>query len=149
MQQENVTAGTFISRLEPLLSERGWTKTELARQVGVTHPAVLKWWKGQVPKAETLMRLASILGVRPDWLASGLGPDKDFTKAVQEASRKAEEMAGEVDTKQVIFDLEMERRRTTELEAQNAELRKQLEKLQSNIEKALAEAGATLQKITP
>ena len=70
---KNVIPGTFPSRLQECLDEKGWTKTELSRRLDLSHPAVLKWWQGQVPRSETLFRMASLFTVNSEWLASGFG----------------------------------------------------------------------------
>jgi transcriptional regulator with XRE-family HTH domain len=73
MQDKNVIPGTFSHRLQICLDEKGWTKTELSRRLDLTHPAVLKWWKGQEPRSETLFKMAALFSVNPQWLSSGLG----------------------------------------------------------------------------
>jgi transcriptional regulator with XRE-family HTH domain len=46
----------------------GWTHEELARRMGVNWRSVQRWQKGQLPRLETLVRLAETLGVPQSYL---------------------------------------------------------------------------------
>lgn len=57
------------SRLDAKLNQ-----TELAKRVGVSKVAVSQWENGDTqPKGENLLKLASALGVSPQWLVNGKG----------------------------------------------------------------------------
>lgn len=56
-------------RLEQALAFRSLTKGQLAGLVGVAASTVTKWCKGdQFPESDTFDRLATVLGVEPEWL---------------------------------------------------------------------------------
>lgn len=154
MQEEKVTPGTFFyQRLDQCLAKAGWSKTELSRQLKVTHPAVLKWWPtngkpAQLPSSENLMKLSALFGVRADWLLNGDGEAKDWAAGLREDSAAAQAAASEMDPSQmgqVIFDLTVERRRTEQLEKEVADLKGQLEKLK----KAVLDARALFVELVP
>lgn len=66
---------TLKDRLRELMAEQDppLTADELARQAGVTGPAVLGWLKGIMPYPRTLNTLCAIFGVRRRWLLEGEG----------------------------------------------------------------------------
>ena len=58
--------GATIDRLR---KAKGWTYRELAIRIGCTEQSVLLWAKGrQEPRANQLVRIASVLGVSMDQL---------------------------------------------------------------------------------
>lgn len=59
----------FKDTIKALRKERGLTQTELAKVVGFTHVAVVKWENGQrEPDFSTLTKLADYFGVTTDYL---------------------------------------------------------------------------------
>ncbi len=75
----------FVDRLTAAVADyehangRKLLKKELAEAAGVSSAAVSLWYKGatQSLKADPVLRLASFLGVRAEWLSEGRGPMKD------------------------------------------------------------------------
>jgi transcriptional regulator with XRE-family HTH domain len=67
---------TFQAQLKRLMREKGWKRAEVARQAGVTGPAVTAWLgaKGQrLPDGAVLRRLSKRSGYGVDWLLFGEG----------------------------------------------------------------------------
>lgn len=61
-------------RIKELREQRGMTRSELARQMGVKHPSVIQWEKEEsLPAAAKLPKLAAVLGVTIDELYSNKG----------------------------------------------------------------------------
>lgn len=53
----------FGARVDQARKEKGWSKAELARQVGMDYQTVVRWITGQrVPREEVLTQLAAALG---------------------------------------------------------------------------------------
>lgn len=62
----------FGNRLKGLREERGLTRSQLARAVGVTFTAVINWEdKNREPRIDSLTRLAEVLGVSVRFLMTG------------------------------------------------------------------------------
>ena len=58
-----------MNRLKELRMERNWTQGQLAKKIGVTRTAVVKWESGKVyPTAEKLIELARIFKCQVDYL---------------------------------------------------------------------------------
>ncbi|HHD7223867.1 TPA: XRE family transcriptional regulator [Citrobacter koseri] len=54
--------------IQELLKEKGWSKAELARQLGVTAQTVVYWTKGStVPRGKRLTQLSEISGYPRSW----------------------------------------------------------------------------------
>jgi transcriptional regulator with XRE-family HTH domain len=59
-------------RIRALREKRGLTRSQLAREVGVTFAGVFNWEKeGRTPRMDTLTRLAEVLGVTTHYLMTG------------------------------------------------------------------------------
>lgn len=58
-------------RIIALLKDRGWSRAELARRIGVSRMAVSAWCKGQDPSVAMLRRLAAALAVTESYLLHG------------------------------------------------------------------------------
>lgn len=57
-------AGPIAHKIEALLAERGISKAELGRRIGVSQQAMQKWWNGTaVPTLETRRLIARALGL--------------------------------------------------------------------------------------
>lgn len=67
---------TLATRLTLALRQSGKTQAELARACGVKPPSVAAWFSGDTKKlkADSLIRAATFLGVRQEWLNSGQLP---------------------------------------------------------------------------
>lgn len=58
-----------MNRLKELRMERNWTQGQLAKKIGVTRTAVVKWESGKAyPTAEKLIELARIFKCQVDYL---------------------------------------------------------------------------------
>jgi transcriptional regulator with XRE-family HTH domain len=65
---------TFAGRLAYARDLRGLSRRELAALVDLSHPAVGHYEEGRRdPQLQTVAALAVALGVRPEWLAFGVG----------------------------------------------------------------------------
>lgn len=64
----------FGRRLKRLAKERGLSNKALAEQTGAHIVTVSRWMGGQEPKGATLLKLAAVLGVTPDYLLKGEKP---------------------------------------------------------------------------
>ncbi len=63
-------------RLEGAREKQGLTRLALAKLVGC-HPATITHWEdgSRIPKHKNAVALASALGIAPEWLMSGTGPE--------------------------------------------------------------------------
>ena len=74
----------FSDRLKELMQARRMTQTALADQIGVTQSYVSALRKGQyTPSRRTLNDIATVFGVSPEWLLTGVG---DVTAPVSESA---------------------------------------------------------------
>ena len=65
----------FAGRLTMIRTQRGLSKSELARRIGIRHVQIVEYEKGhKFPTVDTLVQLAHVLGVSCDWLC-GLTAD--------------------------------------------------------------------------
>ena len=64
---------TIGRRIEQLRIERGLKKTDVWKGAGVSSGAYSQWMSGGTVKGETLIKLAKLFNVNPDWLATGKG----------------------------------------------------------------------------
>lgn len=64
-------------RIQAARKAVGWSQDRLAKEVGVTRPAVSQWEKfgGTVPTRENIRLLAYVLGVAERWLLEGDGAE--------------------------------------------------------------------------
>ncbi|MGV4201258.1 helix-turn-helix domain-containing protein [Citrobacter murliniae] len=62
------TFPTFARRIQQVMAENGWTKSDLAKKVMLSHTAVQNWAKGRnVASGERLKRLAAVTGKPEHW----------------------------------------------------------------------------------
>jgi len=64
----------IAQRLKALMSERGWTQMDVARELGVSQRGVSYWLSGKAPKPSMINYLAEKFGVNGAWLESGIDP---------------------------------------------------------------------------
>lgn len=65
----------FAHRLTKLRAERGFSKSSLARAVGVTTTCVWNWEAGNTqPRPGSLAKVASVLGTSREFLQRGVKP---------------------------------------------------------------------------
>lgn len=62
------TFPTFARRIQQVMAENGWSKSDLAKKVMLSHTAVQNWAKGRnVASGERLKRLAAVTGKPEHW----------------------------------------------------------------------------------
>lgn len=62
------------NRIKKARAEKGWSQAELARRMFISQPSVADWESGRkAPHTKNLARLAMLLGVSVEWLATGRG----------------------------------------------------------------------------
>ena len=72
--EDDQTMALFSTRLKQLRSDSGLSLRGLAKEVGVTANAVLRWEKAEVtPTRGKMIELARFFQVEPGWLVWGLG----------------------------------------------------------------------------
>lgn len=62
-----------LDRLDVLLRERGWSRSELLRRLGLTAGMFERWKRGQSSPDKHLPRMCAVLGVRPEELGAPAG----------------------------------------------------------------------------
>jgi len=70
---------TFSERLNLAMKESGFTQGALAEAVGMAQPSVWKLVSGGAKGSKKTVQIASVLGVRAEWLADGSEPMRDDT----------------------------------------------------------------------
>lgn len=58
-------------RVAQVRSERGLKRSQMARELGVTSQAIVRWEKGYGVKRENLRRIADVYEISYEWLTSG------------------------------------------------------------------------------
>lgn len=64
----------FWERLSALIKERDISASGLAKQIGLSNSAAVKWKKGAIPDSSTLQKIADYFNVSVDYL---LGKEKE------------------------------------------------------------------------
>lgn len=64
---------TFSDRLNAAMQLAGVSQGQVAEAVGISQPAVQKMVSGKTLASKKAVQIAAFLGVRPEWLASGVG----------------------------------------------------------------------------
>ena len=86
--------GTFCQRLVKMRELRGMNQSELAVRAGLSKSGLsrLESFVRDSTEAETVLRLADVLGVRPEWLWWGRGPTEpgQAERRLSELRRKLE-----------------------------------------------------------
>ena len=72
---------------------RGWTHEELARRMNVNWRTVQRWQKGKLPRLQTLLRLADVLGVPQGYFVEV----DDSVATLNELRERLDELAARVD----------------------------------------------------
>lgn len=67
---------TLSQRLEIAMTAGGFSQASLAEAAGVSQPTVWKIVSGRTQSSAKIVDLAKALGVRPEWLAHGVGDMK-------------------------------------------------------------------------
>lgn len=68
---------TFAERLNYAMQEAGLSQGQLAASAKVSQPAIQKLSSGKALSSRKVVEIAASLGVRPEWLSSGIGPMRD------------------------------------------------------------------------
>lgn len=63
---------TFAERLNAAMSAADISQGQLADKVGISQPAIQKMTSGKTSGSRKMVELAHALGVRPEWLSSGV-----------------------------------------------------------------------------
>ncbi|WP_336279949.1 helix-turn-helix domain-containing protein [Cronobacter dublinensis] len=77
---------TLSQRLEIAMSAGGFSQASLAEAAGVSQPTVWKIVSGRTQSSAKIVDLAKALGVRPEWLAHGVGSMKSEQVETSNAS---------------------------------------------------------------
>ena len=84
----------FSSPLRTLTAEKGFLLRALAKMVGVTANAVLRWEKAEVtPTRDKMIELAEAFEVETGWLAWGIG-DRNPRTSVEAIGKRLELCSG-------------------------------------------------------
>lgn len=66
----------FAKRIQEVMTENGWSKSDLAKKVMLSHTAVQNWAKGKnVASGDRLKRLSAVTGKPEHWFF--MDPDQD------------------------------------------------------------------------
>lgn len=80
--------GTLSDRIRQARERKGWNQSDLARHMGVSPQTVQQWEKGGGVRPDKQLRLASVLGVTPDWLL--LGREAPVSEGLKETPSAAQ-----------------------------------------------------------
>jgi transcriptional regulator with XRE-family HTH domain len=72
---------------------RGWTHEELARRMDANWRTVQRWQKGQLPRLQTLLQLADVLGVPQGYFVE----PEDSLETINDLRARVDELAVRVD----------------------------------------------------
>ncbi len=87
---------------------RGWTHEELARRMDANWRTVQRWQKGQLPRLQTLLQLADVLGVPQGYFVE----PEDSLETINDLRARVDELAVRVDAL-ALKDLSASRRSST------------------------------------
>lgn len=65
----------FTDRIDSLLARDKIRRADLVRFTGISEGTIRGWYKGQMPSAETLYKVAKYFNVTVEWLLTGNNPD--------------------------------------------------------------------------
>ncbi|MGP2413824.1 LexA family transcriptional regulator [Pantoea ananatis] len=74
---------TFSERLSLAMKEANFTQGALATAVSMAQPSVWKLVSGGAKGSKKAVEIANVLGVRPEWLTTGIGPMRDDEPKIQ------------------------------------------------------------------
>lgn len=72
-----MTKTTYSERLTQAMHAAGLTQGALAKAVGMSQSSIWKLTSGAASGSRRTVEIAKVLGVRPDWLASGELPERE------------------------------------------------------------------------
>lgn len=79
---------TMAERIQRLRKAAGYSQNTLAKRLGITRNAIIKWEQGESTPSRRLAELAVLLGTTSDYLLTG----KDELDAPQEAPELPDEL---------------------------------------------------------
>ncbi len=111
----------FAKRIQQVMTENGWNKSDLAKKVMLSHTAVQNWAKGKnVASGERLKRLAAATGKPEHWFFLPIDEIDSFERSQRELDEtelvmlslfnqlpEAEKLRLILHTKGVLNDLEL------------------------------------------
>ena len=68
------------------MEKSGFSKAQMARELGVSNAHVANWLAGQLPRAEQLLTISRYFKVTMEWLISGDGSPPDQPMRALESS---------------------------------------------------------------
>jgi transcriptional regulator with XRE-family HTH domain len=93
LQSMRLTPEQVGERIRAARLAKRWTHEELARQMEVNWRTVQRWQKGQLPRLNTLLRLAEVLGVPHTYFVEREDPLASMTGLRE----RVDELTGRVD----------------------------------------------------
>ncbi|CNI78544.1 helix-turn-helix domain-containing protein [Yersinia pekkanenii] len=72
----------FAERMKIAMMQSGFTQGRLAKEAGIAQSMIWKLVSGKAEKTGSLVKIASVLGVRPEWLSDGIGPMREEKKEI-------------------------------------------------------------------
>lgn len=88
---------TVGKRIEKVRLEKGLSKTQIWKSAGLTSGIYSQWLNGMALSGETLINVARVLGVNPEWLATGKGP-KYLTGSLTDEKPNVKDIKYELNT---------------------------------------------------
>ncbi|EAT6369402.1 helix-turn-helix domain-containing protein [Salmonella enterica] len=86
------TYPVFAKRIQQVMTENGWNKSDLAKRVMLSHTAVQNWAKGRsVASGERLKRLAAATGRPEHWFFMASDGTDESDAFIQPAPRLLDE----------------------------------------------------------
>lgn len=73
-QGYKLVAMNMADRIKQRMQELDIKQDDLAKQAGLTQPAIFKLLSGKTRRTTRLTEIAKALGVRPEWLVEGIEP---------------------------------------------------------------------------
>ncbi|MCM7470309.1 helix-turn-helix transcriptional regulator [Enterobacter bugandensis] len=87
-----MTNSVFAKRIQQVMTEKGWNKSDLAKKVMLSHTAVQNWAKGKsVASGDRLKRLAAATGKPEHWFFLPADVYEEGGSEEQPAQRKLDE----------------------------------------------------------
>ncbi|MFV8058926.1 helix-turn-helix domain-containing protein [Enterobacter cloacae complex sp.6730661] len=87
-----MTNSVFAKRIQQVMTEKGWNKSDLAKKVMLSHTAVQNWAKGKsVASGDRLKRLAAATGKPEHWFFLPSDVYEEGVSGEQPAKRQLDE----------------------------------------------------------
>lgn len=87
-----MTNSVFAKRIQQVMTEKGWNKSDLAKKVMLSHTAVQNWAKGKsVASGDRLKRLAAATGKPEHWFFLPSDVYEEGVSGEQSAQRQLDE----------------------------------------------------------